>query len=66
LPYFLFICLELVTISGERTPFDAADRFLLFHAALFALGDEPAFAANGAQYTTLNYFLAKAFEQGVL
>jgi hypothetical protein len=58
--YFLF------TILGEIAPFDSADRFLLLHAALFALGNEPAFAANSAQHSTLDHFLAKALEQGVL
>lgn len=61
-PYFLF----LLTILGERAPLDAADCFLLLHAALFALRDEPAFTANRAQHTAFDHFLAKALKQRVL
>ena len=50
----------------KRTSLDAADRLFLLHPALFALGDEPAFAANSAQNSTFDNFLAKALEQGVL
>jgi hypothetical protein len=65
LPYNLFLLVSLA-VAGERTSFDATDSFLLFHAALLALGNEPAFAADSAQHTALDDLLAKAFEQGVL
>ncbi len=50
----------------QGAPLDAADRLLLIHAALFALGDEPAFVANGTEDTAPDHFLAEALEQGVL
>ena len=61
-PYFLF----LFTVLGERASLDTTDCFLLLHAALFALRDKPAFAANSTQDATLDNFLAKALEQGIL
>jgi hypothetical protein len=42
--------------------FDPADRFFLFHASQLALADKPAFAADGAQYTTLNDLFTEALE----
>ena len=57
---------KLLDVPRELTAFDAADRLLLLHAALFTLRDKPAFAAHGAQNAALDDFLAKAFEQGIL
>src|SRR5574340_625182 len=56
----------LFIIPGETATFDAADRLLAFHAALFALGDEPTFTAYGAENTALYDLLPKALEQRVL
>ena len=54
--------LDLFSLFRERTSFNTTNCFLLFHAALLALGDEPAFAANSTKNATLDYFLAKALE----
>src|SRR4030067_1287937 len=54
----------LVILKGATL--DAADCLLLCHSALFAFGDEPAFVANSAQNTALDYFFAEALEQRVL
>jgi hypothetical protein len=51
-----------LTFFGECASFDAADRLFLFHAALFAFGNEPAFTADSAQDAAFNDFLAKALE----
>src|SRR5215216_6759205 len=66
--FIFFFChsTSLFTISSECLSFTTTNCFLLFHAALFALGDEPTFATNSAQHLTLDNFLAKALEQGVL
>ena len=58
--------LVLLSFFRKISPFDAADCLLLFHAALFALGDEPAFAAHSAQNSAFDDFLAKALEQRIL
>src|SRR5262245_46591663 len=55
-----------LAFAGGRAAFAATNSFLLFHAALFALGNEPTFASNRAQYSALYDLLAKVFEQGVL
>lgn len=45
---------------------DAANGFLLFHAALLALGNEPTLAAYSAQNTAFYDLLAESFEQHIL
>src|SRR6266496_4090720 len=58
--------LDLFSLFCKRSSFDTTDCFLFFHAALFALGNEPAFATNRTQHSTLDNFLAKALQQRVL
>ena len=51
---------------AKLTTLDPADCLLFLDASEFTLADKPAFAADGAQNTTLNDFLAEAFEQLIL
>jgi hypothetical protein len=43
--------------------FNTANGLLLLHTAKFTLRNEPALAADGAQYTAFHYLFAEAFEQ---
>lgn len=57
LPFFL-----LAAFLGQPA-FSAADRFFALNPAQFALGNKPAFPADGAQHTAAGDFLSKALHQ---
>lgn len=57
---------SLTRLFLVRLPESTSNSLLIIHTALLALGNKPAFATYGAQYTTLNDLFTEAFEQGIL